>query len=40
MASRQPEVPETKAPEWRDSKRGEAAGVHAVHPEQQPPGLP
>uniref|UniRef100_A0A8W4F7R5 KIAA1191 n=1 Tax=Sus scrofa TaxID=9823 RepID=A0A8W4F7R5_PIG len=40
MASRQPEVPETKAAEWRDNERGEAAGLHPVHPEQQPSLFP
>ncbi|PNJ06553.1 KIAA1191 isoform 8 [Pongo abelii] len=32
MASRQPEVPETKASEWRDNKRREAACISPVHP--------
>uniref|UniRef100_A0ABI7ZMV1 KIAA1191 n=1 Tax=Felis catus TaxID=9685 RepID=A0ABI7ZMV1_FELCA len=40
MASRQPEVPEIKATEWRDNKRREAAGLSPVHPQQHPALLP
>uniref|UniRef100_A0A8I3WQK6 KIAA1191 n=1 Tax=Callithrix jacchus TaxID=9483 RepID=A0A8I3WQK6_CALJA len=35
MASRQPEVPETKATEWRANKRREAACISPVHSQHQ-----